>query len=210
MCIRDRTKPDRYPVPNLQDFNLELEGAKVFTTIDIKRAYHQIPIAEDDIEKTAVITPFGLFEYVTMPFGLRNAAQTFQRFLDSLFRDLPHVYVYMDDILITSHDKATHETLVRTVLGRLNDAGIIINVAKCQYVKEKVVFLGHEVNAEGVIPDQSRILAILEYPLPTVVRDLRRFIGIVNFYRRAIPHVMETQPKLPAIIETNKKMTARH
>ena len=203
--LNAQTKPDRYPVPNLQDFNLELDGATIFSMIDIKRAYHQIPVAEEDFEKMAIITPFGLFESVTMPFGLRNAAQTFQRFLDSLFRDLPHVYVYIDDILVTSCDETTHKKLMRTVLKRLHDAGIVINIAKCQYMKEKVVFLGHEVTKDGIKPDQSRVSAICEYPLPMVVRDLRRFTGVVNFYRRTIPHAAEIQRKLHTIIKTNKK-----
>jgi cleavage and polyadenylation specificity factor subunit 1 len=199
------TKPDKYPVPNIGDFNTRLSGSRRFTKIDIRRAYNQIPVAKADIEKTAVITPFGLFEYLVMPFGLQNAAQTFQRFLDELFRDLDFVYVYIDDILITSAVESSHAEKVRTVLERLNNAGIVINVAKCQYNCSEVTFLGHTVNAQGILPDPERVEPVMNFPQPNTVKELRRFLGMVNFYRRAIHHAAEYQRRLQNWILSNKK-----
>lgn len=197
------TVPDKYPVPNIGDFNIHLSGAVKFTTLDIKRAYHQIPVADGDIEKTAVITPFSLFEYVSMPFGLRNAAQTFQRFIDGLFRDLGYVYAYIDDILITSDDEQSHEERVDVVLHRLHNAGIVINPSKCCYKADCVQFLGYLVDRNGISPDPARIQPILKFERPKTEADLRRFLGMVNFYRRNIPHAAAIQRRLQLLITSN-------
>lgn len=199
------TVPDRYPVPNILDFNANLQGAVVFTSIDIKRAYHQIPVAPSDIPKTAIITPLGLFEYVSTPFGLRNAAQTFQRFIHSILRGLDNVYAYLDDILIASSSRDTHESDVRAVLSRLHDAGIVINSAKSQYFVEEVSFLGYRVNADGIRPDPARVTPITEYKQPEDVAGLRRFMGMINFYRRNIRNAAEIQRRLQVLIKSNRR-----
>ncbi len=114
------TKPDGYPIPNILDFNVNLHGTTVFTSINIKRVYHQILVREEDAQKTAIITPLGLYKYMLMPFGLRNTAQTFQRFVHGLFCDLPYVYAYIDDIFIAFVDYVSHEQQVHTMLNRLH------------------------------------------------------------------------------------------
>ena len=98
------TLHDQYPLPNVQDFVFTLEGCTIFSKIDLVKGYYQVPMAKEDIPKTAIITPFGLFEFLKMPFGLHNAAQTFQRMMDKIFQGLPHVFVYLDDILVSSPD----------------------------------------------------------------------------------------------------------
>ena len=100
--LNNTTTPDRYPVPLIQDFSAHLAGRLVFSKVDLLRGYHQVPMHPLDIPKTAVITPFGLFELMQMPFGLKNAAETFQRLMDSVLRDLPSVFVYLGGILVTS------------------------------------------------------------------------------------------------------------
>jgi hypothetical protein len=118
------TEDDRYPLPSIQDFTANLAGCTVFSKIDLVKGYHQVPMAESDIPKTAICTPFGLFEYIFMPFGLKNAAQTFQRLMDKLFRHLPFVFVYLDDILIASKDLSEHMRHLRLVFEILQSAGL--------------------------------------------------------------------------------------
>ena len=103
-ALNAQTFPDRYPVPHIEDFARTLHGCEVFTTMDLVRAYNQISVASEDVEKTAITMPLGLFEFSRMPFGLRNAAKTFQRFIDFVLRELDFCYAYIDDILIALKD----------------------------------------------------------------------------------------------------------
>ncbi|GBP49333.1 Retrovirus-related Pol polyprotein from transposon 297 [Eumeta japonica] len=141
------TKPDGYPIPRLQDFTYILTKKKIFSRIDISRAYHHISIHEKDIEKTAIITPFGLFDFPRMTFGLRNAAQTFQRFLNhTVLQGLDFLFAYIDDIIIASDDIEQHRRHLKTLFSRLDTYGIIINLSKCAIEKDKIDFLSYEVS----------------------------------------------------------------
>lgn len=192
-ALNAATLPDKYPVPNIKDFNETIGTAKVFSTIDLVRAYHQIPVAPEDVQKTAVTTPFGNFSFTAMPFGLRNAAQTFQRFIDEVLRGLDFVYAYIDDILVYSQDEAAHMQHLAAVFNRLNEHGICINTEKSDFVATAVNFLGYRLDASGIRPLQSKIETITAFARPKDVKSLLRFLGFVNFYRTSIRQAAELQ-----------------
>ncbi|XP_039309916.1 uncharacterized protein K02A2.6-like [Solenopsis invicta] len=126
-ALNSATIPDRYPLPHIQDFTSGLYGKNIFSKIDLVKAYYQVPVAKEDIHKTAVTTPFGLFEFLVMPFGLRNAAQTFQRLMNSLVSDLDFVFCYLDDILIASKNEQEHIAHLRIIFNRLLQAECKLN-----------------------------------------------------------------------------------
>lgn len=199
---------DSYPMPLITDIMNSLHGMTVFSKIDLLKAFHQIPVAPDDIMKTAVITPFGLFEYVMMPFGLRNAAQSFQRHIDTVLRDVDCARPYLDDILVFSPNISVHQEHLDSVLRKLNGNNLIINLKKCIFFAQEVQFLGHLVSSKGVRPLPEKIETISQLKLPKTVTNLRSFLGAVNFYHRFIPQAssllaplssLTTGPKTSAI-----------
>lgn len=187
-ALNSVTKPDRYPIPHIHDVTAIIQDRCVFTKLDLIRAYHQIPVEPEHIPKTAITTPFGLFEFLRVPFGLRNAAQSFQRFIDHVLHDLHFVCAYVDDVLIASSSMEEHIKHLQIVFERFEKFGVVINPVKCEFGKSEVVFLGHRINSAGVSPSPSKVAAISDFPLPDTMRKLRQFLGMVNFFRRFLPN----------------------
>ena len=202
------TVDDRYPVPRLQDFTATLAGKTIFSKIDMVRAYHQVPMTPKDIPKTAVVTPFGLYEFLRMPFGLKNAAQAFQRLMDNVCQGLTRVFVYLDDILVASEDTNQHLTDLTELFGRLEDHGLVIKSTKCVLGVSSIEFLGHHVDAEGIVPLPEKVRAIRDFPRPSTVKGLQEFLGMLDFYHRFVPHVAEMLVPLHAGLSGRKRLAS--
>jgi hypothetical protein len=199
------TEDDRYPLPSILDFSSNLAGCTVFSKVDLVKGYHQVPMAKADIPKTAICTPFGLFEYLFMPFGLKNAAQTFQRLMDRLFRHLPFVFVYLDDILIASHSDAEHLDHLGQVFAILQSNGLQLNPAKCVFASASLSFLGHKVDATGIAPLPKHVQALLDFLPPCDLKQLQRYLGMINFYRRFLPGIAGVLQPLTDLLRGSPK-----
>ena len=132
------------------------------------------------MQKTAVITPFGLWEFLRMPIGLKNAGQTFERFMDDILAAIPHLFIYLDDVLVASPTVPEHKKDLQRVMERLRQHRLVINEEKCQLFKP-LEFLGHLVDQSGIRPLPSKVEAITKYPRPTMCSQLLSFLGMINF-----------------------------
>ncbi|TKR72015.1 hypothetical protein L596_019538 [Steinernema carpocapsae] len=216
MCVDYRklnsvTIKDAFPIPKINDLLMSFSNKKYFSTFDLHSGYWQIRMEGDSIEKTAFTTPVGLYEFTVMLFGLTNAVATFQRFIESLFDDLLHnfVYVYVDDILVASETWEDHKNHVAEVLKRIKRAGLRLKAKKCCFARENVSFLGYVLTREGIKIDPSKVAPVREYPEPQNLRELQRFLGlatynrkfIANFAQIAAPLTRLTKPKVPYVFD---------
>ena len=134
---------DRYPLPNIADFTLRIASSTVFSRLDLQKGYYQIPMASKDNTKTAIVTPYRMFEFLRLPFGLRNAGNRFQRMMDQILGNLPYCFVYIDDILVLSPNLYSHVQHLLDVLELCRTNGLTIGLGKCEFAVLETEFLGH-------------------------------------------------------------------
>lgn len=182
------TKRDEYPFPNMVNILERLEHSKYFTIIDLKDAYHQVTLDNKCRDYTAFRTNKGLYRYKTMPFGLLNSGATLCRLMNKVLKfDLqPRVFVYLDDVIITSQTLEEHFMLLEIVANRLRAANLTISIEKSKFCQKSVRYLGYILSEAGISTDSSKIEAILNYQTPKNVKDIRRLLGLAGFYQRFI------------------------
>ena len=193
MCIDYRalnrqTVKDRYPLPRIDTLLDRLGRAKVFSKLDLASGYHQIAMDDSSIYRTAFTTSLGQWEFLVMPFGLCNAPATFQRLMNQVFATEINqfILVYLDDILIFSESVEEHWEHLRMALGRLREARLYGRVHKCEFLKSRVEYLGYEVSEKGVHASPEKVKAVVNWPRPQSVHDVRSFLGLASYYRRFI------------------------
>lgn len=195
------TVKNKYPLPLLSSAFEPVQGATIFSKLDLRNAYHLLRIRDGDEWKTAFKTPLGHFEYLVMPFGLCNAPACFQALINDVLRDYLNIFifVYLDDILIYSKSLPEHQRHVRLVLQRLLENRLFVKAEKCEFHQPSVTFLGHVLEAGQVRPSKDKIKAVLEWPVPETRKQLQRFLGFANFYRRFIRNYSQTALPLTAL-----------
>ncbi|XP_037831815.1 uncharacterized protein LOC119617061 isoform X2 [Kryptolebias marmoratus] len=183
------TQFDSYPAPRIDDMVERIGKARYLTTIDLCKGYWQVPLTARSKELTAFRTPWGLFQFKVMPFGLHGAPATFQRLMDQVLSDMSDfAAAYLDDIVIFSSTWEDHLKHLEKMLERLQSAGLTINPAKCAIAKDETEYLGFVIGNGVIKPQINKITAIESCPLPETRKQLRSFLGMAGFYHRFIPH----------------------
>ena len=211
------TVRDAYALPRIDDTFDALSGAKWFSTLDLKGAYWQVEVAEEDKCKTAFsVHPLGFWECNRMPFGLTNAPATFQRLMGSAMGDLylNSCLLYLDEIVVFSRTYEEHLEKLQKVFQRLEDKGLKLKPSKCKLFQKSIKYLGHIVSEDGVATDPEKIKTVKEWPIPSTAAELHSFLGFVGFYRRFILQFAKVaKPLQDALFNTgiqNSKKGARH
>jgi hypothetical protein len=186
--LNSKTRRDAYPLPRIEESLDALSGARWFSTLDLASGYNQVPMADKDKSKTAFCTPFDLFEFNRMPFGLCNAPGTFQRLMERMFGDCRHqsVLLYLDDVIVFSTTVEQHLERLGEVFARLQNQNLKVKLPKCQFFQHQVSYLGHVVSAEGVATDPAKIEVVKEWQRPGHLAELRSFLGFASYYRRFV------------------------
>ena len=198
MCVDYRrlnaqSRADAYPMPRIDDLLDRLGSAKFLSTLDLSRGYWQVPMSEDSQAKTAFTTPFGLFQFKVMPFGLQGAPATFQRMMDILLNDVgEYASAYLDDVVIFSRTWEEHLLHLEEILRRLGRAGLTVKTKKCQFGMQQCTYLGHIVGNGEVRPECSKQQAVYDFQTPKTKKQVRTFLGLTGYYRKFIPGYSDT------------------
>jgi transposase InsO family protein len=192
------------PLPKIDQLYAQLKGGKFFTNLDLRAAYHHIALSEAAQPKSAFVTPFGKFEYKKVPFGLAQAPAYFQRLVNEVLSGLGHCsFAYLDDILIFSKDIQSHLQHIRLVFERLRTANLKIKLAKCDFFKTQLHYLGHIISADGLKPLPTKVKSVQEMPPPKDKTQVRQLLGMVGYYRKFIPNYADVSRPLTQLTRKN-------
>lgn len=207
--LNDITVDDKYPLPNINDLFDMLGKSTYFTTLDLASGYHQIEVDSEDKPKTGFSTPFGHYEFHRMPFGLKTAPATFQRAMDNVLRGLQgiHCLVYLDDVIIFSKSLHEHVEKLRAVFDRFRETNLKVQLDKSHFLRKEVLYLGHTITSEGLKPNDDKINAVLNYPIPKTTTEIKSFLGLIGYYRKFIKDFAKITRPMTVCLKKGKKIT---
>lgn len=200
LTVNAASKLEQYPIPRVEDLFSALSGGKYFTKLDMSQAYQQIELDEDSKQYVVINTHKGLFRYNRLPFGVSSAPAIFQRVMESILQGIPGVAVYLDDILVSGKNEKEHLAVVEQVLDRLEEAGLLLNRDKCEFMAKSVAYLGHIVDAQGLHPDPDKVRAINDAPRPHSVSELKSYLGLLAYYSKFLPDLATVLAPLYALL----------
>ena len=186
------TVRDQYPMPNIKDLINGLEGYKLFSCMDLPSAYWHVPMEESSIEKTAFEVPWGKYEMLRMPFGLKNSQATQQRLMDQVLGKIPKTSTYVDNVLSHAVTTDEHFTNLEAIFKRIRKGNLSLRLDKCEFARSRVEQFGFIVDANGLRPTSDGVAKIKQYPTPTNIKEVKRFLGMSNYYREFVPKFSET------------------
>ena len=208
--LNSLTIKDAYALPRITEMFDYLGGSKIFSVLDMKSGYYQVPVKESDIFKSAFTAgPLGHFEYVRLPFGLTNSPATYQRLMEQVFKELNHkcVLIYLDDIIVFSSDVSQHKIHLSLVFEQLQKFNLKLAPKKCRFFRSRVKYLGHYVSHEGISVDPSKTEKVMTWPVPENHKQLHQFLGFAGYYRRFIRDYSKITKPLTELLggSTSKK-----
>lgn len=210
--LNQKTVSDKYPMPEISNILDQLGGNKYFTTLDLASGFHQIKMSHKDIEKTAFSVNHGKYEFVRMPFGLKNAPAIFQRAMDDVLRE--HIgkicYVYMDDVVVFGKTLEEAVKNLKIILKTLQEANLKVQPDKSEFLKKSVEFLGYVITENGIKPNSKKIETIVNWPEPKTIKELRGFLGLIGYYRRFVKDFAKIAKPLTNLFRGEKDPSANN
>ena len=195
---------EAHPMPEVDETLAQLAGARVFSKLDANSGFWQIPLAEESRLLTTFVTPLGRFCFNELPFGISSAPELFQKRMSKVLAGLEGVVCQIDDVLVFGKDQAEHDKRLVAVMERIEKVGITLNSEKCEFSRDHVKFLGHQIDAEGIRADPDKTSAIQQMEPPSNISELRRFMGMANQLGKFSPHLAELGQPLRELLSTKR------
>ncbi|XP_058817207.1 uncharacterized protein K02A2.6-like [Topomyia yanbarensis] len=198
-------KREYHVIPTLDDLLARLSGARWFSRLDIKDAYHQVELHESSRHITTFITHLGMFRYTRLMFGVCSASEHFQRIIEQILSDCPYAFNYQDDIFVYGKTEQEHNKALRTVMRALEDHNVILNIRKCKFNATEMEFLGHNISQKGIKPTDDKIITVQQFRPPRSAEEVRSFLGLVGYVGRFIPDLATKTFELRQLMVANQK-----
>ena len=205
LTVNKASRLDTYPLPRIDDLYASLAGGQSFTKLDLKNAYMQIELEEESKKFVTINTSRGLFQYNRLQFGVSSSPAIFQRVIDNVLQRIPYVCAYLDDILVTGRTDEEHLHNLDKVLSRLATAGMRLNVDKCTFMAPEVTYLGYRIDKTGLHAVNEKVQAIAMAPAPQNCKELRSYLGCLNYYRRFIKNLSSEIAPLNKLLTKNEQ-----